>query len=308
MTKLPFTAPSSDGIHTLRGVVYVPAGTPVGFFHAVHGMTEHIARYDRILTDLAARGYISFGYDHLGHGHTVNDASELGYIAPRDGYDLLCRDVKIFSDAVRDIYDPNRVLPYHLMGHSMGSFITRLAIEAYVKPDHCIIMGTGDSGPAADVGLFLINTVKLFHGDRYISPLLDKIAFGSYNSRFGGGSEDDPSPWLTPNEEVRRKYYADPLCTFKFTVSAMGDLIRSTKYANRADWYKNIPHTLPILLLSGEEDPVGNFGRGVRKVEAKLQKAGCPVTCILYPGARHEILNDVTYEQVRDDILAFLQA
>ena len=123
--------------------------------------------------------------------------------------------------------------------------------------------------------------------------------------RFGGGTAEDPKPWLTGDEAVRRAYYADPFCTFPFTVSAMGDLIRLIKYTNRVAWYKGIPRELPILLVSGEEDPVGNYGKGVREVERKLKKQGNPVSCILYEGARHEILNDFTYETVRGDIVAF---
>ncbi len=305
--KKTFTVPSSDGIHTLSGVIDLPEGEAKGFFHIVHGMTEHIARYDRIMADLTNEGYICFGYDNLGHGHTAKDASELGYIADKNGDDLLARDVKVFSDAVMAEFGAKK-LPYYLMGHSMGSFITRMAVEKYVKPDRYIIMGTGGPNPVAGVGLALIGVVKLFFGGHHISKTLDKVAFGSYNKRFGGGTVEDPSPWLTPNEDARKKYYADPLCTFKFTASAMGDLIRLTKNANRKDWFQNVPKELPILILSGAEDPVGDYGKGIRMVEEGLKETGHEVTCVLYEGARHEILNDDnTYEAVKRDILNFLQ-
>ena len=116
MTKQEFCAPSSDGIHTLRGVVYLPEGEARGYFHVVHGMTEYIGRYDAFMTDMARAGWICFGYDNLGHGKTVNDNSELGYIAKKDGFDLLCRDVKVFSDAVMSEYkETYGELPYILM-------------------------------------------------------------------------------------------------------------------------------------------------------------------------------------------------
>ncbi len=302
--KTEFRVSSSDGIHTLAGVVYLPAGEARGYFHIVHGMTEHIARYDRLMTAMAEAGYITFGYDHLGHGRTARDESELGYIAPKGGDELLCRDVKVFSDAIMATYGP---LPYYLMGHSMGSFVTRLAVEKYVKPERYIIMGTGGRNPAAGAGLALIALLKLFRGDRHISPLIYRLAFGSYNKRFGGGSDADPSPWLTRDDAEREKYYQDPFCTFKFTLSAMGDLIRLMKNANRGAWYRSMPE-IPMLLLSGEEDPVGSYGRGVRQVCDGLRKRGHTVHCILYPGARHEILNDTTYEETLADILAFLAA
>ncbi len=306
--RIEFQTPSSDGIHTLAGVIYVPSGEVCGYLHIVHGMTEHMGRYDRLMLQLSAQGYICFGYDHLGHGKTAKDDSELGYIAKEKGDELLVRDVKVFSDAVRMRYDQKygRRLPYYLMGHSMGSFVTRLAVEKYVRPDKFIIMGTGGRNPAVDAGLAMVSTVKMFNGDKHVSTALYKLAFGSYNKRFGGGTAEDPSPWLTRDEEVRRKYYADKFCNFKFTVSAMGDLIRLMKNANREAWFTAMPH-VPMLLLSGEEDPVGNYGAGVKQVQEGLVKQGHHVKCILYPGARHEILNDTTYEQVKLDILSFLE-
>lgn len=302
--KKSFCVPSTDGEHSLAGVVYLPDGEVQGLFHVVHGMTEHIARYDRFLTDMASKGFISFGYDNLGHGKTAKDDSELGYIAKKKGWELLARDVKAYSDAVRAEFG-SAELPLCLMGHSMGSFIVRLAAQRSVRPDKLIVMGTGGANPAAGIGLALIEVIKLFRGDKHFSRLIDDIAFGSYNKRFGGGTPDDPSPWLTGDAEIRKAYYRDKYCTFKFSVSAMGDLIRLIKYTNCSAWYKGLPHDVPVLLVSGDQDPVGNYGSGVREVEAKLKKQGTPVCCKLYEGARHEILNDFTYQSVLEDILDF---
>ncbi len=302
--KKIFRVPSSDGVHNLVGVVYLPDGEAKGLFQVVHGMTEHIARYDRFLSDIAKNGWISFGYDHLGHGKTVNDDAELGYIAKEKGWEFLAKDVKEYSDAVR-LQFGNENMPLYLMGHSMGSFIVRLAAQRFVKPHALIVMGTGGSNPAAGVGLALIEVIKLFKGDKHVSRLIDNIAFGSYNKRFGGNSPQDPKLWLTNDEAVRKAYYADPYCSFKFTVSAMGDLIRLIKYTNCAEWYNKLPEELPVLLISGEEDPVGNYGKGVKEVEEKLKKKGKKASCILYKGARHEILNDFTYDNVKNDIISF---
>ncbi len=305
--KTSFNVRSSDGVHTLAGVLYLPECDPKGYFHIVHGMTEHIGRYDKIMSELCEEGYICFGYDNLGHGHTANNDSELGYIAKKGGDDLLCRDVKVFSDAVMAQYEPKYgKLPYYLMGHSMGSFITRLATEKYVRPDKYIIMGTGGKNLAAGAGLALIAIIKLFKGDKHFSPFVDNIAFGSYNKRFGGGTPNDPSPWLTNDEEHRNKYYSDKFCTFKFSLSAMADLIRLMKNSNRGAWFKNMSDGMPLLLLSGEDDPVGNYGKGVEQVCSGLQKQAKNASCILYKNARHEILNDFTYEQVKSDILNFI--
>ena len=303
--KKEFKVLSSDGVHNLSGVVYLPDGEKKGFFHIVHGMTEYIGRYDRIMSELAEEGYICFGYDHLGHGKTANDKSELGFFASKNGYDLLCLDVKVFSDAVRVEFDPEGALPYFLMGHSMGSFIVRLATEKYVCPDKLIIMGTGGANPAAGFGIALISLIKLLKGEKHVSKLVYKLAFGGYNSKFKDDENVSSQSWLSTDLSIRNKYMGDDYCTFKFTVSAMGDLMKLLKYCNRGAWYKNMPK-IPMLLVAGSDDPVGNYSKGVLDVENKLQKRGHNARAIIYKGARHEILNDFTYDEVKKDILEFV--
>ena len=304
MNVLNYSVPSVDGVHDLAGKVYLPSENPIGILHVLHGMTEHIARYDAFMGEMAEAGYIVCGYDHLGHGNTAADPSELGYVADKGGYDLLLRDVKAFSDAVRAEYGSD--LPYILMGHSMGSFIARLAAEKYVNPDALIAMGTGGPNPVTGVGLALIRTVQVCKGSRHISPFLDKVAFGSYNKKFDDG-DSDPRSWLTTDAAVRERYANDPFCNYKFTVSAMGDLVTLTKLSNRGAWFKSLRSEMPVLLVSGRDDPVGDFGRGVETVCARLQKTGHTVTCRLYDGYRHEILNDACHDRVVADILDFLR-
>ncbi len=292
--------PSSDGIHTLSGKAYIPEGNPIGLFHVVHGMTEHIERYDFFMRKLAEDGYVCFGYDHLGHGKTAKNADELGFIAHKDGWNYLAKDVSVFAEAMKEKYGES--LPYYLMGHSMGSFISRLAAEKYIKPDKFIIMGTGGPNPAAGIGLFVIDVAKIFKGERHISKTIDNIAFGTYNSHFK--DENDPIAWLTKDKEQKKKYAADPYCTFKFTLSAMHDLVTLNKKANRAAWFKSIK--MPVLLVSGADDPVGDYGKGVTKVYEKLKKAGCDVRIKLYENCRHEILNDTCRDEVVRDIENFI--
>ena len=296
-----FRVPSTDKTHTLAGVVYIPDGNPVGILQVVHGMTEYIGRYDRFMREMAEAGFVVCGHDHLGHGQTA-DPSEWGYIAPKNGWDILCRDAKAFGEAVRKEYGQG--LPYVLMGHSMGSFVARLTAERYAKPDALIIMGTGGPNPAAGVGIALTRLIKTFRGGRHVSKLVYMLAFGGYVKPFK--AENDMYAWLTNDRAVRDVYRKDPLCTFPFTVSAMGDLIGLTKESNRAAWFKALPSDLPILLVSGKDDPVGGMGKGVETVRRKLQKAGKQVTCHLYEGYRHEILNDVCYDRVVRDIQDFL--
>ena len=295
---------SSDGKHELVGRVYLPDGgqSPCKIFHVVHGMTEHIARYDSFMRAMAEDGFIVFGYDHLGHGYTARDKSELGFIAHEDGWQRLVDDVAVFSNAVKEEYGPD--LPYVLFGHSMGSFIVRLVASQYDLQDKLIVMGTGGPNPAAGAGLAMIRMIKTFKGERHISNLVEKLAFGSYNARF---NEDDPKSWLSTDAEIRKTYATDPFCTFHFTASAMGDLIQLNRESNRKAWARGMNKQKPVLLISGSDDPVGDYGKGVQKVFDRLSAAGVPVQMKLYDGCRHEILNDTCRDQVIADIREFVQ-
>ena len=295
--------PSSDGIHTLSGIAVRPSSGKIrGILHIVHGMTEHISRYRDFMRAVAEEGYAVFGYDNLGHGYTAREG-ELGYIAEKDGWKYLVRDVAEGKKYAKKAFGD---LPYYLMGHSMGSFIVRLAAKD-VLPDKLIVMGTGAKNSAADAALVLVSMLSRLYGDKHISPLLENLAFGSYNNRFKEDLKAAPKAWLTTLPEVRLRYAKDPFCACRFTVSAMGDLVRLMKYANGADFFDAIPATLPVLLVSGAEDPVGGYGKGVRAVYDTLRDQKKNAKIILYPVARHEILNDACYAEVAEEIRRFLE-
>ena len=155
----------------------------------------------------------------------------------------------------------------------------------------------------ADMGLKIMAFVKRLFGEKHKSKLLDKIAFGSYNKHFAG--EDDKA-WLTGDMLVREKYTADPFCNYKFTVSAMEDLVTLNRNANLDETYEKTLDSMPVLLVSGGEDPVGDYGKGVEQVYESYRQHGCNAEIRLYDGYRHEILNDKCYEKVVYDIINFL--
>ncbi len=294
------TVLSSDGVHSLKGKIYLPEGEIKGYYQIVHGMAEHIGRYDAFMRDLAGAGYIAFGYDHLGHGKTASK-DELGFIASVDGWKYLCRDVNEFALAVMSEYGE---MPLYLMGHSMGSFIVRIAVTLDASPNKLIIMGTGGSNPAASVGIKLCGLIGGLFGKKHISPFVNKMAFGAYNKRFPG---EDKNAWLSCDALAREKYAADPLSGYDFTVSAMADLMTLNKEADSEGIYEKTPRTMEILLVSGTLDPVGDYGDGVRSVCEKYRSKGCSVQMKLYEDHRHEILNDSCYERVLADILSFIE-
>ena len=296
-----FSVLSSDGLNTLKGKLYIPTQQIKGLFHLVHGMTEHIGRYNSFFEILAKNGYLCLAYDHLGHGHTATNHDELGFIASKNGDDYLCRDVTVFSNEVRKLYPD---IPYILMGHSMGSFIVRIVAQKYIKNiDKLIICGTAGSNPAAPLGLMLTKTISAIKGEKHRSKFLQNMAFGAYNKHFESNS---PYEWLTKEQAIKEKYAKDKFCNFKFTVSSMGDLMRLIIKCNSNKWYTQLDTELPILLIAGSDDPVGNYGKGVKSVFDKLILTGHNAKLKLYPDCRHEILNDSCEEEVIADILAFL--
>lgn len=294
---------SSDEETPLKGVVYEPDGDPKGLFQVVHGMTEHIARYDKFMREIASHGYVVFGHDHLGHGKTAGDKEKLGYFKPKDGYDYLARDVYYFACEMKRQY--GAPLPFTLMGHSMGSFVVRVAATRFFEPDSLIIMGTGGKNPASGLGLFMINLAKAFKGEKYRSEFIDKLIFGKYNDKFK--SENDPRSWLTKDVSVRRAFDADEYCNFKFTLAAMKDLVTLNRIANSKSFYNELAKDTRVLMLSGKDDPVGNYGKGVTEVYNKIRRKGINVNMKLYENCRHEILNDDSYDDVVKDILEFIK-
>lgn len=295
---------STDGIHTLKGKVYLPDNNirAKGYFQIVHGMTEHIDRYHEFMTKIAEDGYICFGFNNLGHKGTAGK-NELGFIAEKGGYKYLIDDVATFYAAVSNKY---RAKKYILMGHSMGSFIVRLFAEKYSGvADRLIVCGTGNNHLSALFGAALAKTLQKLRGPLSYSKVIEKIIFGLYNTGFDGDTKHE---WLTKDKNIIQKYQKDKYCTFRFTVSALKDLLMLTYRSNRKKWYKNIDKELPILLISGDKDPVGAKGRGVTAIFKKLRLSGSKdVNVYLYKDCRHEILNDSCKDEVLADIMDFIE-
>jgi alpha-beta hydrolase superfamily lysophospholipase len=266
-------------------------------------MCEYVQRYDVWARRFAAHGYVFCGNDHLGHGRTAPDEEELGYTAPRGGADYLVEDLHTMSSLMRVAYPD---LPLVLYGHSMGSFAARLYLTRYGEElAGALISGT--AGPESPTGLALRLNAMIARrkGDHHRSPFLSSLAFGAYNKRFR--AEDDLLSWLTRDIEVREKYENDPYCRFLFTSAGFDTLFHLLAAVSDKKWADGVPKTLPVLLFSGDMDPVGNYGRGVRKVYERMLRAGCNVTLKLYEGGRHEMHNEQNRDEVFADLIAYLE-
>lgn len=301
--KKEFYFPSSDKKTEIHAVVWSPES---GNFRAVlqiaHGMIEFIERYEGFAEFLTDRGFLVAGHDHLGHGKSIGSREDLGYIAKKRGSDCMAADMHHLRTLLQKKYPE---LPYFMLGHSMGSYLLRKYLTVHGEGlDGAMILGTGSVSDAVVLlGRVLARIIALFRGWRYRSPLMEKAFFSGAYSQFDMDGSHPENSWLTRDEEVVKAYYANPGCNFHFTLNGFYSVLEIVHYDNQEKYLRRIPKDLPLLLLSGERDPVGDLGRGVRRVETQLRKAGIQdLTCRLYPEYRHEILNERGKEQVYQDI------
>ena len=299
------TYPSSDGIHTITADVFAPIDRyPRAIVQLAHGMTDYVMRYEELAAYLVSRGYVFAGNNHLGHYKSVASNEDLGYFADKDGTRHLVRDMHTMNKTLRTTYPG---IPLIVMGHSMGSFIARLYVEKHPHSvDGFIIHGTGGPNGAVPFGLAVTRLISLFAGGRTRSRFVKNLAFTGYNSRFP--KSEGKNAWLTRDASETAKYAADPYSTFTFTVSAYADLFRLLRDSNAGSWFQSYPKSMPTLLMSGTDDPVGGYGKGVGYVYKHLLLAGAGnVRLKMYEGARHELFKETNRQEVFADIAAFVE-
>jgi alpha-beta hydrolase superfamily lysophospholipase len=296
--------PSSDGKNTIYAEIYTPKNVqPQGIVQLAHGMIDYTGRYTALAAFLTSHGFIFAGHHHLGHGKSVSSPEDFGFFAERDGYKYVIEDVHLMNKHLHKSY-PN--LPVILLGHSMGSFISRLYAEEYPSSiSGLIIHGTGGPNPLVGVGKLLAKLIRSFYGPRHRSELINKIAFGSYNSKYP--KEEGHNAWLTRDLDKVADRDTNEFTSFKFTTSGYIDLFTFLAGCNSKAWFKNYPKSLPTIIMSGDMDPVGNYGNGPHYVYKQLMIGGAEnVTFKIYEGARHELFNETNADEVFEDILAWI--
>jgi alpha-beta hydrolase superfamily lysophospholipase len=263
-------------------------------------MAEHSARYDEFARFLAEQGYVVCMNEHAGHGE---HAKTLGYFAPENGLDHVVTDMKTLMDEVSEQYPG---LPLFLLGHSMGSFLARKYITLYGDTlSGCILSGTAGRNAALGVGKTLAATQKKLKGPKSPGKLISVIAFGAYNKRIE--NPVNSSAWLSTVDDACVAFRKDPYCGFIFTAGGYYDLFSLIQDITSKKWPYRIPTGLPLYLFSGSEDPVGDYGRGPIDVYKELKAAGIrDVEIKLYPGGRHEMLNEANKEEVYKETLEWL--
>lgn len=305
------TYASSNGKDTIVFYVFEPEGQggtagekPRAILQICHGMCEYLERYSSFAQFLNSHGILVCGNDHLGHGASAKGPEDFGYFAEKDGWKCLVEDVHTLEQQMRKEYPET---PYFLMGHSMGSFVARAYLSQYGEGlSGALLLGTSGGNPLIPKAYPILEAMKKLRGPRWRSRLITNLAFGAYNR--GLKPHRTEHDWISSDEEVVDRYNSDPRCTFLFTLSGFLDLFRLLEHISLREWAERVSVDLPILLLSGEMDPVGDRGKGVKAVHDRLAFAGVKDLIMrLYPGCRHELLNERNRRQVQEDILAWIE-
>lgn len=287
--------------------VWKPAGgaETKAVLHILHGMAEHGGRYDDFARFLVSKGIAVVIQDHRGHGKSIENGLK-GFFADAGGWQRVADDAFELSSAIANEFED---VPLFLMGHSMGSFLARTVMVQHPDLyDGVVIMGTGaGQGLVGAAGRLIARREIRKNGPRKPTIVMNNLSFGGYNKRFEPGRTG--FEWLSRDPAQVDKYVADPLCGFVCTAEFYLDLLDGIAYANSARNASTLPKDLPLLIISGSMDPVGNFSKGVRKVYAMYQRAGLTdVTLALVEGARHEVLNETDRAQTYQRIYQWIRS
>ena len=308
-----FTFPSSDGMSSIHACWWLPsaaasedgAACPRAVVQLIHGMAEHIARYDHFAAFLANQGFAVCGHDHIGHGRSVADAEDLGCLPAKQGSGVMVADAQALRLLAAERFPQ---LPHFVFGHSMGSFVARSLVSKHGEGlAGAIICGTGNQALAlSQAGNALANLLCSLKGPRSASSLIHNMAVGAYAKAIPNAKTSND--WLSHDEAQVAAYAKDPLCGYMFSVSGYAALTSLTAEVVKPACAAGVPKDLPLLYIAGEEDPVGDCGKGVRAAVDLVRAAGVrEVELILYAGMRHEILNEFDKEKVYADVLGWLE-
>ncbi len=327
---------SSDGKNRLHVTRWLPdEESPKVWVQLVHGMNEHMGRYEEFAAYLVDRGIAVMGHDCIGHGKTAVSPENRGWFGEKQGHQFLVQDIRKVALYGKQLFPEAK---HVILGHSMGSFMTRRYLAAYTdgwkeeeskvqsdlsgnsetaqqkkeeerqqEPDGVILSGTGNQPyELVKFGWDLANGFCIQKGTHYRSQTLYQMSIGAYNRKFAPVETD--YDWLSRDRERVEKFHEDPDCDFIFTAGAYRDMFQAILEDQRAEKQGHFVKNIPYLIISGSDDPVGECGKGIKRLVKRYEKAGVDdITCHLYPGARHEVLNEINRAEVYQDIWTWIQ-
>ena len=299
---------SKDGKTVIHGVKWMPGqGEICAVLQICHGMTEFAERYEEFARCLAGRGFLVVAHDHLGHGASIRSESDWGYFAKKHPSETVVADIHQLTCMIRKEYPG---LPYFILGHSMGSYLLRRYLTLYSGlVTGAVICGTGSvPEPVVRTGMLVCRILEMFRGGYYRSAFVTALCFGGAYQKFGKDPQDPTGSWLSKNKESVQAYERDKRCTFRFTLNGYYGLFSTISYDNQSKHVRRIRKDLPVLFTAGKDDPVGSFGKGVKKVCRQYRRAGIKdIKLRLYENDRHEILQETDRRRVFADIYHWMK-
>lgn len=295
----------SQGTGKIHGCRWTPDGEVKAVLQIVHGIAEYVERYDDFANFLNSKGILVVAEDHMGHGQSINGEGIQGYFhggwftAVADSYQLLTDTREEFPE-----------VPYILFGHSMGSFMARTILCTY--PDSgisaAVICGTGwQPAFALPAVIKLVDTIGQKEGETQPNKKLENMVFGGYNKKVE--HPRTPYDWLSRDKAQVDAYIAHPLCGFTPSAGLMRELMKGILYIEQPENLAAMNKDLPVFFIAGGDDPVGNYGKGVKKSAEAFRKAGMKdVSVHIYPLGRHEILNEINKSEVYEDVAQWIES
>lgn len=300
-SKFSGTYRSANHKNRIHYYIFEPETDMRAILQITHGWKDYIERNEELIRFFTDHGVMVCGCDFIGHGRS-SSREDLGQMEEEDGWACLVKDVKRLAAYIKREYPD---VPFFLYGHGMGSLVTRLCCLHESQWDGVIFSGTSSRQKYCRRAVLLTAVLSRFQGLDHRSALLERLIYRRLNRRFK--KEKDILSWFSADEEVRSRYAADPRSQFQFTLSAYKNIFKMLGLVSTRKWYRSMNRNLPVLLISGREDPIGNFGKGIEEICQRLSAEGCTVEMKLYDGIRHELQSDPDRETVFHDMLSWMK-
>lgn len=306
MKKNELFFPSADKMTNIHMVMWEPDDEVLGVVNIVHGVTEHIMRYENFAQFLTNHGIAVVGIDLLGHGLSTNNGTKKMYFGGVGSWNYVLEDIEKCLINSKEMYSG---VPCTMLGFSLGSFLARTyLINRPGIVDGAILVGTGYNSPLEiSLARSVVKSETKKYGDANATDKIRDLTFGTYNKKFKPNRTE--YDWLCSSNEMLDQYISDPLRGGVMSVGLFREMLYGIEYTGDRKNIKRMHTGKPILLLSGSKDPVGAFGNGVNKVYKEFQRVGISdVTMRLYEGLRHDILHEDSRDVIYDDILNWMKA
>ncbi len=303
-----FTFKAIDG-REITVYKWLPEGKVKAVVQIAHGMAEHATRYERFAKSLNKEGYAVYANDHRGHGRSAESLNRQGYLrtdanSETNGFTLLIQDMETLTDRIRQDYPEQKIF---LFSHSMGSFAAQKYLMDCKPVNGVILSGSNGDGGIGLRACQLVSRMLMWKDRQKKSRFVNRLVFSGFNDKIS--SPKTTYDWLTRDDEEVAKYIDDPYCGRMFPAIFFYDLMQGMRYVENRRNFSKIPLDIPILILSGSMDPVGDYGKGTVNLYYRYKTIGVSdVQMKLYDGARHELTNEFCHEEVEHDVVSWLDS